>query len=84
MDDNDKKNVRVVRNYTVRIDRQLCIGAGTCVALASKAYALDTDAKAVLLDSVGQESDEALINAAKGCPVGAISVVDTKTGNSIV
>lgn len=78
MDTNDPKVTRKVRSYTMTIDRSVCIGASTCVALAPKAYALDSEAKATYLDTVDQESDEALIDAAKGCPVGAIKIVDDK------
>jgi ferredoxin len=60
----------------MRIDRNLCIGAATCIALAPKAWALDDEAKAIILDTAGDESDEALLEAAKGCPVMAITITD--------
>lgn len=60
----------------MQIDRNLCIGAATCIALAPKAWELDNEAKAVILDSATEESDEALVNAAKGCPVAAIIITD--------
>ena len=60
----------------MRIDRDLCIGAATCVALAPKAWALDDEAKAIILDTVEEESDDALLEAAKGCPVMAIFITD--------
>ena len=60
----------------MRIDRNLCIGAATCVALAPKAWALDDEAKAIILDTAGEESDEALLDAAKSCPVMAIFITD--------
>ena len=47
-----------------RIDRDLCIGAATCIALAPKAWALDDEAKAIILDTSDQESDNALLEAA--------------------
>ena len=83
MDNNDPKVTRKIRNFTLRIDRNLCIGAATCVALAPKAYALDNEAKAIYLDSAAEESDEALLEAAKGCPVAAISIIDNTTGKQI-
>lgn len=60
----------------MRIDRDLCIGAATCIALAPKAWALDNEAKAIILDSASEESDEALLDAAKSCPVMAIFITD--------
>lgn len=58
------------------IDRNLCIGAATCVAVAPKAWALDDEAKAIILDTAEQETDETLIEAAKSCPVMAIFIAD--------
>jgi ferredoxin len=82
MDDNDPKVKRTIRKLTMRIDRNLCIGAATCIALAPKAWALDDEAKAIILDTAGDESDESLIEAAKGCPVMAIFITD-ETGKQI-
>lgn len=76
MDDNDPKVKRKIRKLTMRIDRNLCIGAATCVALAPKAWALDDEAKAIILDTAEAESDEILLEAAKGCPVMAIFITD--------
>ena len=76
MDDNDPKVKRKIRKLTMRIDRNLCIGAATCVAIAPKAWALDDEAKAIILDSSEEENDDALIEAAKGCPVLAIFITD--------
>jgi ferredoxin len=76
MDNSDPKVTRKIRKYTMRIDRGLCIGAATCVAIAPKAWALDNEAKAIILDSSEEETDEALLEAAKGCPVMAIFITD--------
>lgn len=76
MDANDPKVVRKIRKWTMRIDRNLCIGAATCVALAPKAWALDDEAKAIILDTADQETDQALLDAAKGCPVMAIIITE--------
>lgn len=72
----DPKIKRKIRNLTMWIDQDLCIGAATCVAIAPKAWALDDQAKAIILDSAPDETDETLIEAAKGCPVMAIFVTD--------
>jgi len=83
MEDNDPKVKRTIRKYTMKINRNICIGAATCVALAPKAWKLDDEAKAIILDSADQELDEALLNAAKGCPVAAITIIDNETGKQI-
>jgi ferredoxin len=76
MDPNDPRVIRKIRNLTMRIDRDLCIGAATCVALAPQAWALDDEAKAIILDTSTEETDAALLDAAKGCPVMAIFITD--------
>ena len=76
MEDTDPKVIRKIRKLTMRIDRNLCIGAATCVAMAPKAWALDDAAKAIILDTAGEETDESLIEAARGCPVLAIFITD--------
>lgn len=67
-----------VRNLKVKVDRDLCIGAATCVAIASKTFSLDKDAKAVILETSEQDLDETIIDAARGCPVAAIIIEDEK------
>ncbi len=76
MDDNNPKVKRKIRKLTMRIDRSLCIGAATCVAIAPKAWELDNEAKAIILDTSDQETDDTLLEAAKGCPVMAIFITD--------
>lgn len=83
METQDPSVVRTIRNVTMKIDRNLCIGAGTCVALAPKAWALDSEAKAIILDTSSEESDQALMDAAKGCPVAAITITDSATGKQL-
>lgn len=76
MDQTDPRVQRTIRKLTMRIDRDLCIGAATCVAIAPRAWALDDEAKAVILDTAVEESDETLLEAAKSCPVMAIYLTD--------
>lgn len=63
---------------TVDVDRNLCIGAASCVALAPKAFKMDEENKAVLMDSWTEEDQEILIAAAKSCPVDAIIIKDNE------
>ena len=65
-----------VRNLKVKVDRDLCIGAATCVAIAPKTFVLDSEAKAVILATLDQDTDNVIIDAAKGCPVAAIIIED--------
>lgn len=66
----------------VHVDRDLCIGAATCIAVAPKTYVLDSEAKAVFLQSASTELPETVIESAKACPVAAIIITD-ETGKKI-
>ncbi len=65
-----------VRKLKVRVDRNLCIGAATCIAVAGNTFQLDDDAKAVILDSADADTEQTIIEAAKACPVAAIIIED--------
>lgn len=71
-----------IRNLKIWVDRDLCIGAATCMAIAPSTYVLDSDAKAIIIDTADADSDEAHIDAARGCPVAAIIIEDEK-GNKV-
>ena len=73
---------RKVNKLTVHIDRDLCIGAATCLAVAPKVFALDKEAKAIILETAGEATDEMIIDAARACPTAAITVTD-EAGNKI-
>jgi len=64
------------------VDRNLCIGAGPCVAIADKVFELDAEGKAIILDSKGAD-DETIKLAAQACPVKAIFLYDEETGKQI-
>ncbi|HRN70137.1 MAG TPA: ferredoxin [Candidatus Woesebacteria bacterium] len=72
----------VVRNLKFHVDKDLCIGAATCVAIAPNTFLLDSEAKAIILDTAEQDTDDTIIDAARGCPTAAIIVEDTN-GNRI-
>mgnify|MGYP001584493381 FL=1 len=57
------------------VDRELCIGAASCVAIAPGVFELDDDNKATVLSVEGADADTILL-AAKSCPTRAISVFD--------
>ncbi len=65
-----------VRNLVVHVIRDLCIGAATCIAIAPNTFVLDSEAKAIILKSADQDSDDAIIDAARGCPTAAIIIDD--------
>jgi len=59
----------------VRVDRDLCIGVGNCVALAPTVFAFDEENKAVILDPSSVD-DNTLLEAAESCTENAIIIED--------
>ena len=69
----------MVKKYKITIDRNLCIGAASCVALAMKTFALDSENKAVVLEGEGDSADLVKL-AAESCPTKAIILENIETG----
>jgi ferredoxin len=63
----------------VRVDRELCKGAGSCVAIAPEVFQLDDDDKAVVIDMRGT-TDDTIWEAAESCPFDAIILEDEESG----
>ena len=61
-------------DWSVYVDKDLCIGAGVCTAIASKSFELDNEGKAIILQGIDQEDKEAILDSAKACPVAAIII----------
>lgn len=81
MNKDDLKNIDKSKIGRIEVDREACIGAGPCEALAPKTFQLDEEGKAVVIDTHG-DTDQDIIDAAMSCPVMAIKVYD-KEGNLI-
>ena len=71
-----------VRDLKFHVDRDLCIGAATCVAIAPNTFVMDSEAKAIILNTADKDTNETIIDAARGCPTAAIIIEDTE-GNKI-
>lgn len=60
---------------TATVDKNKCIGCGSCIALASQTFKLGSDGKAETINPAGD--DEATVQTAvDGCPVKAISFTE--------
>ncbi|MEK7596270.1 MAG: ferredoxin [Patescibacteria group bacterium] len=66
------KKIKITRIY---VDRDICIGAAPCVAVAPEVFALDKHNKAKVINEKGAD-DETILLAAKSCPVKAIFLFD--------
>lgn len=82
--------------YKVKVDRDLCIGAGSCVVIAPNTFELDSEGKAVIKKKDGvmtsdfvnysdiNDNEENILNGAKSCPVNAVIIVEVdEQGNEI-
>lgn len=63
----------------VRVDRELCKGAGSCAVIAPGVFKMDEADKAVVIDHHG-ESDEIIWQAAESCPFDAVILEDEESG----
>lgn len=96
MENQDAVN-KPVRISKLMVDREKCIGAASCIAVASSVFELDLENKAVLRRKQPPPSsdmterkdledqtidDETLLLAAKSCPTQAIVVFDEE-GNQL-
>ena len=59
----------------ITIDKNLCIGCGTCVSIAPKTFKLGNEGKAEVIEPIG--NNEATIqDAIDSCPVAAIKSIN--------
>lgn len=59
----------------VKVDRELCIGVGNCVAIAPRVFKLDEQNKAVAVEASSVD-EQTLWDAAESCPENAIILED--------
>ncbi len=59
----------------IKLIRDKCISAGTCVAIAPDTFALDDEGKVKLVNPDGND-EQTIIDAAKSCPTQAIEIYD--------
>jgi ferredoxin len=67
--------------YRIEVDRQLCSGFGSCVEAAPKLFELDHSGIAALL--VTESGDAVVLEAARSCPMAAIAVFDSESGEQV-
>lgn len=71
-----------IGNLKVKVIREKCIGAASCVAFSPTVFQLDDQKKAIILDNAS-DTPENILMAAQSCPTKAIVVVDATTGEQI-
>ncbi|MFI4984621.1 MAG: ferredoxin [Solirubrobacterales bacterium] len=65
-------------SYIPRIDEASCIAQGDCVELLPDVFEVDDCARVI-----GTGPDEEILAAARGCPVEAIVVIDSESGERL-
>jgi ferredoxin len=68
----EKKPLKISK---IVIDRDLCIGAATCVTIAPGTFQMDDENKAILVDLHGDDAETVLMGA-ESCPTKAIFLYD--------
>ena len=71
-----------IGKYKIKVLRDDCIGAASCIAVSPSVFKLDENNKAVFVDGASDEVDNILM-AAQSCPTKAIVVTDTETGKQV-
>jgi ferredoxin len=72
----------VVGKYRIKVLRDACIGAASCVAVAGATFTLDGENKAVTHPE-STDTAENILMAAQSCPTKAIEVYDTETNQKV-
>lgn len=68
--------------YKIEIDRDLCIGDGACCGEAPNTLEMDDENIAIVTDPEAHSAEE-ILQAAQVCPVDAIKLIDTDTGEQV-
>ena len=94
----DKKleDINLAGKIKIKIDRDTCIGAASCVAVAPNTFELDSEGKAVIKKKDGSmtsdfvhyedinDNETNILHASKSCPVNAIIIVEVDdAGNEV-
>jgi ferredoxin len=61
--------------YEIIINRELCESNGECVAMAPAVFAFDDEEFCIVVDPEGAR-DKRILDAARACPVDAITLID--------
>lgn len=66
--------------YKIKIDKEKCIGCGTCSALAGNTFDIGDDMKAKVLKEDGDD-DDTILQAAQSCPT--LAIILEKDGKKV-
>jgi len=81
MTDQTDKTLQIGK-YKVKVVRDLCIGAASCIAVSPDTFLLDDQNKAVIKED-SQDAADNILMAAQSCPTAAIIITDAQTGEQV-
>jgi len=81
MNDEDKSKLKKITTKDgkvlyINVVKELCIGAGSCEALAPLTFGLDDKGIAFLIENSNYDTLEDIMAGAQSCPVFAILIYD--------
>lgn len=69
--------------YIIEYDKNKCIGAASCAAIAPLTFFMNEENKAELQTDTNWDDDDTILNGAQSCPVFAIKIIK-KEDNTVV
>ena len=74
-----------VEEYEIEYDRDGCIGAGSCAAVAKSNWSMADDGKADVRKRIITKAElQENLDAARSCPVNVIHIKNKKTGERLI
>ncbi|MFI5237710.1 MAG: ferredoxin [Ignavibacteriales bacterium] len=74
---------RKISDFTVKIERTMCIGSKNCVNAAPGLFQLDEESTCSFKEDTSNITGEVIVEGCSVCPVNALHVYDNE-GNQIV
>jgi len=68
--------------YKIKVIKDKCIGAASCVGIAPNTYKLDENNIAIVLSEDGDTAENILLGA-QSCPTNAIEIYDAETNEKV-
>jgi ferredoxin len=81
MNDQTDKTIQMGK-YKVKVVRDLCIGAASCIAVSPDTFLLDDQNKAVIKEG-SHDAEDNILMAAQSCPTAAIIITNAETGEQV-
>lgn len=72
----------MARRLRVFVDHNKCVGSTMCVLTSPNVFALNDNGQSTVMNSEG-DTEERIVEAAKQCPLSAITVEDAESGEKL-